>query len=290
MHCNSLLLIFSLLLGLALAAPAPTGWLQAHRATAISRLVSPRNATKVVDMAAPTHVAPASCKTYYPSVLRQLSETNPDVMQDNTATTSRAFHVSQSVSHADGIKYNRIQQYVLFDTITPGSWDCQLMVSWPDADVGSMTVGASAGTGSAATSSVSLDVYAASYNATAYDALTQPQDAKIGTPDNGPFATWTSMMGALKIGGGQSSANNNDGSSASTAPVSPVNAKLTYFSTVAVNPGEYGITVNSEACPSSDSDTLGFIFEVPVTDSRNASVSFLGKSESGSGVYLLADC
>ncbi|PSS03694.1 hypothetical protein BD289DRAFT_158312 [Coniella lustricola] len=286
MHCNPHLLILSLLAGPALAAPAPAEWLQTHGATAISRLVSPRNATKtVVEMAAPTHVAPASCKTYYPSVLRQLLEANPDVMQDNTASSFRSFHVAQSVSHADGIKYNRIQQYVLFDSIAPGSWDCQLMVSWPDAGL----VGASAGPGSTSTSSISLDVYSASYNANAFDSLTQLQGAKIGTPDSGPFATWTSMMGALKIGGGQSSADN-DGSSASTAPVSPVNAKLTYFSTVAVNPGEYGITVNSEACPSSGNDTLGFIFEVPVTDSRNASVSFLGDAEAGDGVYLLANC
>lgn len=80
--------------------------------------------------AAPTHTAPSTCATYFPSVLRQLVEAEPNVMQANTAKEARSFHVAQSVSFADNVKFDRIHQYVVFDNIAPGSWDCQLMVSW----------------------------------------------------------------------------------------------------------------------------------------------------------------
>lgn len=67
--------------------------------------------------------------------------------------------------------------------------------------------------------------------------------------------------------------------------------KLTPFGTVGVNPGEFGVTINSRACPQADGDgTLQFLFEIPSTDSRNASVGFLGTAEEGAGVYLLANC
>lgn len=66
---------------------------------------------------------------------------------------------------------------------------------------------------------------------------------------------------------------------------------LTRFGTVGVSPGEYGVTINSRACPQAGSDgTLQFLFEIPDTDTRNASVSFLGSAEKGAGVYLLANC
>lgn len=66
---------------------------------------------------------------------------------------------------------------------------------------------------------------------------------------------------------------------------------LTPFGTVGVNPGEYGITINSRACPQAGGDgTLQFLFEIPSTDSRNASVGFVGSAEKGAGVYLLANC
>lgn len=232
----------------------------------------------------PTYTASSSCTTYYPTFLRQLLEAVPDMMQDNVANTTKAFHVAQSVSHADSVKFNRIHQYVAFENITGGSWDCQLMVSWPDRAAGHIDVQTSSPHGSPAVSSVSLDVYSASYNATAYAALTTPKGAKVGTPNSGPFATWHSMMGALKIGG-----DNQPGTEGDNAE-SPGKAKLSYFGTVAVNPGEYGMTVNSEACPSSGSSTLEFLFEIPSTESRNASVSFLAEKEKGAGVYLLANC
>lgn len=67
--------------------------------------------------------------------------------------------------------------------------------------------------------------------------------------------------------------------------------KLTRFGTVGVSPGEYGVTINSKACPQAGSDgTLQFLFEIPDTDTHNASVSFLGSAEKGAGVYLLANC
>lgn len=270
MHCNSLIfLILSLVLGTTNALPALAEAVQSK-----------------TDTAAPTHTAPSTCTTYYPTVLRQLLEAVPDVMQNNTAKSNKAFHVGQSVSQSDGIKFNRIQQYVAFENIAAGSWDCQLMVSWPDNAIGGMDVDTSSLRGSSASSSVSLDVYSASYNASAYAAVTTPKGAKVGTPNNGPFATWTSMMAALKIGA------NGQLNTATTQDTSALmgGAKLSYFGTVAVNPGEYGVTVNSEACPSSGEKALEYMFEIPSTDSRDASVSFLAAKEKGAGVYLLANC
>lgn len=210
-------------------------------------------------------------------------------MQNNTANTTHAFHVAQSVSHPDNVKYDRIQQHVVFDNIAPGSWDCQLMVSWPDKPHGDMSVDVSSRRGSSATSSVSLDVYSASYNASAYASMTKHKGAKTGRPNDGPFATWASMMGALRVGGNQLSSKG-DTAKGQDRGLSPVNAKLTYFSTVAVNPGEYGVTVNSEGCPSSHAGRLQFLFEMPSTDSRDASVSFLADNQKGAGIFLLADC
>lgn len=72
---------------------------------------------------------------------------------------------------------------------------------------------------------------------------------------------------------------------------SEVSVMLTRFGTVGVSPGEYGLTINSMACPQAGSDgTLQFLFEIPDTDTRNATVSFLGTTEKGAGVYLLANC
>lgn len=109
-HIASIILTISSLLGTAISAPTQ---------------VITSSAT-----AAPTHVAPSTCTTYYPSVLRQLDESAPDVKQANTAKDTKAFHVAQSVSFADNVKFDRIHQYVVFDNIASGSWDCQLMISW----------------------------------------------------------------------------------------------------------------------------------------------------------------
>lgn len=298
MHHNAFFPILCLLMGVIIAAPAPK-IVVSHRSishdvsiaqtlTTVGHFSS--NPTTTANTIAPTHTAPSTCTTYYPTILRQLLEAVPNVMQDNVANTTKAFHVAQSVSYSDGVKFDRIHQYVAFENITGGSWDCQLMVSWPDTAVGDIAVSTSSRHGSAATSSVSLDVYSASYNTSAYAALTTPKGAKVGTPNSGPFATWDSMMGAIKVGGNNQLGAKGDSTKSQDKSATSANAKLSYFGTVAVNPGEYGITVNSEACPSSDSTTLAFLFEIPNTDSRDASVSFLAEKEKGAGVYLLADC
>lgn len=48
---------------------------------------------------APTHVAPSTCTTYYPSIMRQISETFPDILQEDTANTTKAFHVGRHAQH-----------------------------------------------------------------------------------------------------------------------------------------------------------------------------------------------
>lgn len=111
MHCTSFLIV--LLSLLSFAASAPTG-------TEVT------STTKVM----PTHTAPSTCATYYPSVLRQLVEAEPDVEHANTANKTRFFRVAQSISFADDVKFDRVHQHVVFDNIAPGSWDCQLMISW----------------------------------------------------------------------------------------------------------------------------------------------------------------
>lgn len=302
MHYNTVIsIVCGLFVGSVTALPGPIKVVSqsseqhdistfAREVATLGHLSSIPTTTTTTSAIAPTHVAPSTCTTYYPTVLRQLLEAVPDLMQENTANTTKAFHVSQSISFADRVKFDRIHQYVVFDNIAPGSWDCQLMASWPDSAAGDMSVSASSRHGSAATSSVSLDVYSAWYNASAYAALTTPKGAKVGTTNSGPFATWDSMMGAIRLGGNNQLGAKGDSEKGQDKSVVSANAKLTFFGTVAINPGEYGVTVNSEACPSSDSNTLAFLFEIPSTDSRNASVSFLAQKEKGAGVYLLANC
>lgn len=138
--------------------------------------------------------------------------------------------------------------------------------------------------------SVSLDVYSASYNASSLHSHAKPKGSKVGIPENSPFSTWQSMTNAMRVhtgtddlskGNAQKTHGKDDAASVTLIP----------FGTVGVNPGEYGVTVNSRACPQADGDgTLQFLFEIPNTDSRNASVDFLGSAEMGSGVYLLANC
>lgn len=270
--------------------------LQAHktikstRKNSKSTTMSKATKTKSPDIkAAPTHVAPSTCTTYYPSVLRQISEEFPDVMQENTANTTKAFLVGQSVSFSDKVKFDRIHQYVAFHNITPGSWDCQLMVSWPDVKH-SLQVKSSSIQGSSAVSGVSLDVYSASYNVTAYGtpALLNMNNKNSPT-HNGPFSTWANMMNAIKASGNRQLPASDSGKSREKSDLA-TSAKLTYFSTVGVNPGEYGMTINSQACPASGNDMLQFLFEMPSTESREASVNFLAAEQKGAGVYLIANC
>ena len=138
--------------------------------------------------------------------------------------------------------------------------------------------------------SISLDVYSASYNASSLHSHAKPEGSKVGIPEDSPFATWQSMTNAMRLHTGtddlpkdnaQQMHDKGDGASVTLTP----------FGTVGVNPGEYGVTINSRACPQADGDgTLQFLFEIPNTDSRNASVGFLGGAEKGAGVYLLANC
>lgn len=286
--CKTLtIVLFSLLLGIATAVPDPRRI--HHHKTKAQQTTTAR--------VLPTHIAPSTCQTYYPSVLRQLHEAQPDVMQANTANTTRSFHVAQAVSSADKVKFDRIHQHVVFENISPGSWDCQLMVSWPDSKTAGMVVSASSRRGTAAASGVSLDVYSASYNATAYNLLTQPKGVKLSTSDadGGPFSTWTSMMRSVKMMGNNALSNKGDNSKGQDKSVTGVDARLAFFGTVPVNPGEYGRTINSEACASAttgdgDGKTLEFLFEIPNFDTRDTSVQFSANKEKGAGVYLLANC
>lgn len=160
-------------------------------------------------------------------------------------------------------------------------------------------------TGQDASAAISLDVYSASYNASAFAGSSssrpksKPKGAHVGTLDQGPFATWASMMDAvvrpgmndLSIKGDKEKMQDKEASATATATTTNTSAELAYFGTVGVNPGEYGVTVNSEACPQERSNgMLEFLFEIPSTDGRNASVAFLGRREAGAGVYLLANC
>lgn len=142
------------------------------------------------------------------------------------------------------------------------------------------------------TTAVSLDVYSASYNASAFagNSKSETKGVHVGTKDLGPFATWESMMKAIAQPGGDD-LSVKGGKEKMQPRASATSVQLTYFGTVGVHPGEYGVTVNSEACPSQGSNgTLEFLFEIPSTDGRNASVEFLGNKEEGAGVYLLANC
>lgn len=252
-------------------------------------LSAPTRAITSTSTAAPTHVAPSTCTTYYPSVLRQLDESAPSVKLANTAKDTKAFHVAQSVSFADNVKFDRVHQYVVFDNIASGSWDCQLMVSWPSAAALKMYFASKFG--ASGSSAISLDVYSASYNTSSVHSHSNPKGSKVGIPEDSPFATWQSMTNAMRAQAGTDDHSTKGNAQKTHKKGDGVSVTLTPFGTVGVNPGEYGVTINSRACPQAGEDgTLQFLFEIPNTDSRNASVGFLGSAEKGAGVYLLANC
>ncbi|ROW10935.1 hypothetical protein VMCG_01269 [Cytospora schulzeri] len=271
MHCIYLLTVLLSILGIAASAPTKA---------------KPSSSTT----AAATHTAPSTCATYYPSVLRQLVEAEKDVVHANTAKKTKSFHVAQSVSFADNVKFDRIHQHVVFDNIPAGSWDCQLMVSWPHTSSG-MHITTASRSGLYGTTAVSLDVYSASYNKSALAGSSKPKKGThVGTLDQGPFATWESMMNAINKPSVNDLSVKGDKGKMQGKEFSDASVRLRYFGTVGVDPGEYGVTVNSQACPKDASGTLEFLFEIPSTDGRNASVEFLGSKEEGAGVYLLANC
>lgn len=138
---------------------------------------------------------------------------------------------------------------------------------------------------------VSLDVYSASYNASSLHSHHKPEGSRVGVPEDSPFATWQSMTNAMRAHAGTGDHPTKGSAQKTHDQGDDMAVTLTPFGTVGINPGEYGVTINSRACPQAGGDgTLQFLFEIPSTDSRNASVAFLGSAEKGAGVYLLANC
>lgn len=78
----------------------------------------------------PVELAPRCGQTVFPTFLQQVSEANPTTVETNTLLTNGDFHVSQSVD-ANGNIDNRIYQIVAFMNIPPGSYGCQLAVTFP---------------------------------------------------------------------------------------------------------------------------------------------------------------
>ena len=79
--------------------------------------------------AAPTKVelAPRCGTTYYPTILQQLVESDPDTVYPNTNN----FHVQRKF--VDGVLSDRIYQFVAFEGIAAGSYGCQLAITFPES-------------------------------------------------------------------------------------------------------------------------------------------------------------
>lgn len=138
---------------------------------------------------------------------------------------------------------------------------------------------------------VSLDVYSASYNVSSLHSHSKPEGSRVGVPAISPFTTWETMTNAMRIHAGTAAFPTKGDAQKTHDKDNGISVTLTRFGTVGVSPGEYGVTINSRACPQAGGDgTLQFLFEIPDTDTRNASVSFSASAEKGSGVYLLANC
>lgn len=145
--------------------------------------------------------------------------------------------------------------------------------------------------GTFGSAAISLDVYSASYNTSSLHSHSNPPGSKIGIPVDSPFETWQSMTNAMRVHAATDDQSTKGNAQKTHDKSDEASVTLTPFGTVGVNPGEYGVTINSRACPQAGGDgTLQFLFEIPNTDSRNASVGFLGSAEKGAGVYLLANC
>jgi len=74
----------------------------------------------------PAEVAPRCGTTYYPSILQQLTEANPSSVSVNSNT----FSVQQTVT-GGGSAFDRVYQLVAFTDIAPGSYACQLALTFP---------------------------------------------------------------------------------------------------------------------------------------------------------------
>ncbi|EPE09168.1 hypothetical protein F503_06944 [Ophiostoma piceae UAMH 11346] len=80
-------------------------------------------------MPSPLEHAPRCSKTYYPSFMQPLVEDTPDKVYEDTVSSTGVFHVSQTQDA--GKTANRIYQLVGFRDIAPGSYGCQLELSFP---------------------------------------------------------------------------------------------------------------------------------------------------------------
>lgn len=84
------------------------------------------------DIPTPVALTPRCGTTLTPTFLQQLSEANPLVVGPNTLTTDGDFLVSQSVDISLKI-VDRVYQLAAFGPIPPGSYGCQLAVTFPDS-------------------------------------------------------------------------------------------------------------------------------------------------------------
>ncbi|EOO02055.1 hypothetical protein UCRPA7_2389 [Phaeoacremonium minimum UCRPA7] len=82
-----------------------------------------------VTSAAPTKVdlAPRCGTTYYPTILQQLVESDPDTVYPNNDN----FHVQRKV--VNGALSDRVYQFVGFEGIPAGSYGCQLAITFPQS-------------------------------------------------------------------------------------------------------------------------------------------------------------
>ncbi|CAK7199252.1 hypothetical protein SEUCBS139899_001926 [Sporothrix eucalyptigena] len=78
----------------------------------------------------PAEIAPRCGTTYYPTILQQMSEGSPNSVGANTASTNGDFHVAQTVVNG-GAPSGRIYELVGFQGIAPGSYGCQLALTFP---------------------------------------------------------------------------------------------------------------------------------------------------------------
>lgn len=90
--------------------------------------------------ASPCELAPRCGTTVYPTILQQLSESQPSTIYPNTLRTDSTFNVSHTVG-PDGKTTNRIYQIVGFQNIPSTAYTCQLNVKfdpgYPITSVGS---------------------------------------------------------------------------------------------------------------------------------------------------------
>jgi len=78
----------------------------------------------------PVELSPRCGTTLVPTILQQLTESNPSWVAPNTVSTDGDFSVSQDVD-ASGNITNRVYQVAAFQNIPAGAYGCQLAVTFP---------------------------------------------------------------------------------------------------------------------------------------------------------------